>query len=339
MTIEAKSFWFSVLSSRFLVLGFPMYYHIRHLTRFRYSAPVNESVMEVRMQPRSDGFQRLHTFQMTTIPRATLFSYRDVLGNVVHHFDVPGRHKLLTIIAEALVEVLEPPPLPPLDCDAWLALDALVASGEQWEMLQPSRFAYASDLLRSFADELKVQRGSDPLTTLCWLTGCIYHAFEYAPGSTHVHSPVDDALRTRRGVCQDFAHIMIALARMLGIPCRYVSGYLFHRAEDHDRSEADATHAWVEALLPGVGWVGFDPTNNLIAGSRHIRVAIGRDYADVPPSRGVYKGQATSELDVAVRVTLIATPAETADDTTPEWRAVERSFIAEAEAQQMQAQQ
>lgn len=89
-----------------------MYYHIRHLTRFRYSAPVSESVMEVRMQPRSDGSQRLHTFQMTTIPRATLFSYRDVLGNVVHHFDVPGRHKLLTIIAEALVEALEPPPLP-----------------------------------------------------------------------------------------------------------------------------------------------------------------------------------------------------------------------------------
>jgi len=316
-----------------------MYYHIRHLTRFRYSAPVSESVMEVRMQPRSDGSQRLHTFQMTTIPRTTLFSYRDVLGNVVHHFDVPGRHKLLTIIAEALVEVLEPPPLTPPGSDAWLALDALAASGEQWEMLQPSRFAYASDLLCSFAEELKIQRGSDPLTTLCWLNERIYHAFEYAPGSTHVHSPVDDALRARRGVCQDFAHIMIALARMLGIPCRYVSGYLFHRAEDRDRSEADATHAWVEALLPGMGWVGFDPTNNLVAGSRHIRVAIGRDYADVPPSRGVYKGQATSELDVAVRVTLVATPAETADDTTPEWRAVERSFIAEAEAQQIQAQQ
>ncbi|MCS6841285.1 MAG: transglutaminase family protein [Roseiflexus sp.] len=317
-----------------------MIYHIRHLTRFRYSSPVSESVMEVRMQPRSDGYQRLHSFQMTTIPRTTIFSYRDILGNTVHHFNVPGRHKLLTVISEALVEVVEPPPIPALDGDAWSTLDALAASGEQWDMLQPSRFAYPSDLLRAFAEEIGLRRGNDPLTTLCWLNTCIYNAFEYAPNSTHVHSPVDDALRARRGVCQDFAHIMIALTRMLGIPCRYVSGYLFHRTEDHDRSEPDATHAWVEALLPGAGWVGFDPTNNLIAGSRHIRVAVGRDYADVPPSRGVYKGQATSELDVAVRVALVETFAEAVDETPPpEWQAMEQAFIEEAQAQQAQVQQ
>jgi transglutaminase-like putative cysteine protease len=95
---------------------------------------------------------------------------------------------------------------------------------------------------------------------------------------------------------------MIALVRTLAIPCRYVSGYLFHRAEDHDRSADDATHAWVEALLPGLGWVGFDPTNNLVAGERHIRTAVGRDYADVPPTRGVYKGRAESALEVGVKV-------------------------------------
>src|SRR5260370_971135 len=109
-------------------------------------------------------------------------------------------------------------------------------------------------------------------------------------------------LKERRGVCQDFAHIMTTLVRELRIACRYVSGYLFHRAEDQDRSAADATHAWVEALLPGLGWVGFDPTNNLVAGERHIRVAIGRDYGDVPPTRGVFKGEAKSELSVAVQV-------------------------------------
>jgi transglutaminase-like putative cysteine protease len=105
-------------------------------------------------------------------------------------------------------------------------------------------------------------------------------------------------------VCQDYTHIMIALVRELGIPCRYVSGYLYHRRDDTSSSAPDATHAWVEALLPGLGWVGFDPTNNTPVAERHIRVAVGRDYADVPPTRGVFKGQADTELGVAVQVRL-----------------------------------
>ena len=123
-------------------------------------------------------------------------------------------------------------------------------------------------------------------------------------------SPIDDAIKSRQGVCQDFAHIMIALVRSLRIPCRYVSGYLYRRAQDHDRSVVDATHAWVEALLPPLGWVGFDPTNCLLAGDRHIRTAIGRDYADVPPTRGIFRGQTASELSVAVRVTASAEAPE-----------------------------
>ncbi len=131
----------------------------------------------------------------------------------------------------------------------------------------------------------------------------IYKLFAYVPNSTKVDSPIEEALRTRQGVCQDFAHIMIALVRRLHIPCRYVSGYMFHRDEEEkDRSLEGASHAWVEALVPGLGWVAFDPTNNLVGGDRHIRVAIGRDYADVPPTRGVYKGEAQSELSVAVTV-------------------------------------
>jgi transglutaminase-like putative cysteine protease len=118
-----------------------------------------------------------------------------------------------------------------------------------------------------------------------------------------VDSPIDLALSTRAGVCQDFAHIMITLVRTrLRIPCRYVSGYLFHGEGAQDRSESSATHAWVEAFLPEFGWVGFDPTNWLVASDRHIRTAIGRDYADVPPTHGVYRGRTKSELTVAVRV-------------------------------------
>jgi transglutaminase-like putative cysteine protease len=125
---------------------------------------------------------------------------------------------------------------------------------------------------------------------------------------TQVHSPIAHALDAKRGVCQDFAHIMIAVVRHWGVPARYVSGYLYHRRTDKDRSSPDATHAWVEAYLPSLGWVGFDPTNNLVVADRHIRVAVGRDYADVPPTRGTFKGEVESELAVAVRVEPTSAP-------------------------------
>jgi transglutaminase-like putative cysteine protease len=172
-------------------------------------------------------------------------------------------------------------------------------------MLLPSQFAHSSEALTQLAAELKCERRRSPLELLTELNEGIYHAFDYVPNSTQVDSPIDEALRTRQGVCQDFAHIMIALVRPLHIPCRYVSGYLFHRKaehDDHDRSLEGASHAWVEALIPRFGWMAFDPTNNLMGADRHIRVAIGRDYADVPPTRGVYKGEAESALSVAVTV-------------------------------------
>jgi transglutaminase-like putative cysteine protease len=123
-----------------------------------------------------------------------------------------------------------------------------------------------------------------------------------------VDSPIDDALKARAGVCQDLAHIMIAMARRVGIPCRYVSGYLSPSRDGHDRSVDGATHAWAEAWLPPLGWVGFDPTNDVLAGDRHVRVAVGRDYGDVPPTRGVFRGEAASELSVLVTVSLSDTP-------------------------------
>jgi hypothetical protein len=160
-------------------------------------------------------------------------------------------------------------------------------------------------MLEAFASEIGLVRAGEPLATLTALNSQIYERFEYSPQSTCVDSPIDDALGSRRGVCQDFSHIMLALARQIGVPCRYVSGYLFQADSGQAmRSTDGATHAWVEAWLPARGWVGFDPTNNVLAGDRHIKVAIGRDYADVPPTRGVFKGTSAvrSELAVAVRV-------------------------------------
>jgi transglutaminase-like putative cysteine protease len=280
-----------------------MYYSIRHITRFRYSAPIHESVMELRMQPRNEGRQRRHSFELAINPRARVVSYRDYLSNTVHHFDIPSQHSHLEITAQAMVELMPPLSLPDaLEPDAWQVLDRLVNEGDYWEMLTPSHFAQPTDLLHTLALELHFGRRSDPLTTLRELNTALHDTFDYEPAGTEVDSLIDVALQKRQGVCQDFAHIMTALVRQLGIPCRYVSGYLFHRQGDNDRSAEDATHAWVEALLPELGWVGFDPTNNLLAGDRHIRVAIGRDYADVPPTRGVFKGEARSELNVAVQV-------------------------------------
>jgi transglutaminase-like putative cysteine protease len=282
-----------------------MYYSIRHLTKFLYTNPVSESMMETRMHPRSDQNQRCLTFHLSVSPRCRAFSYRDHLANQVHHFDIPGMHPQLVVVAESLVEMQPVPNVPTsLAPDAWAELDDMVEQGDYWEMLLPSEFAEPTKALNNLAAHLDVARRDDPLMVLHQLNQQIFEHFDYKPQSTRVDSPIDLALGTRTGVCQDFAHIMIALVRSkLRIPCRYVSGYLYHGDSDTDRSVRAATHAWVEALVPQMGWVGFDPTNWLVAGDRHIRTAIGRDYADVPPTRGIFRGEAKSELTVAVRVT------------------------------------
>jgi transglutaminase-like putative cysteine protease len=288
-----------------------MRYSIRHITRFTYDSPITESVMEARMQPRSDDCQRCLHFALTTTPDSRVMVYQDHEGNTVHHFDIPARHSRLTVTAEAIVECLPRKPLPHrLGPTAWTGLDALAGSGESFEFLTKSTFATPTPALEALREELALDRGNDPLVTLRRTMGEMYARFEYSPRSTRVDSPIDEALATRRGVCQDFAHIFLALVRPLGIPARYVSGYLFRDTGSSDRSTEGATHAWVEAFLPEFGWVGFDPTNNLIAEDRHVRVAIGRDYADVPPTRGVYKGASAvrSELGVSVRVGAARTP-------------------------------
>lgn len=283
------------------------FYSVRHLTKFVYEQAVSESVMETRMHPRSDSNQRCLTFSLSVSPRCRVFSYRDHLGNQVQHFNIPGHHAQLVIIAESLVEQQSLAFVPHfLSPSAWGELDALVSEGDYWEMLLPSEFATRSEALRRLAKELDIRRRDDPLMLVREINTKLYDYFRYVARSTRVDSPIDEAIESREGVCQDFAHTMIALVRLLGIPCRYVSGYLYQRAsdidEEHDRSLPDATHAWVEAFLPHLGWVGFDPTNNLLAHDRHIRTAIGRDYADVPPTHGLYRGRTTSELYVAVQV-------------------------------------
>jgi transglutaminase-like putative cysteine protease len=325
------------------------FYSIRHLTRFRYKQPVSESIMETRMHPRSDHSQRCLSFSLSVSPRCRVFSYRDQYGNNVQHFDIPGDHEQLVIVAESLVEQQIQMDVPAfLAPDAWAALDAMVAESDYGEMLLPSPFAQPTSALLELARKLNVVRRDDPLTVVHELNKSIYEYFEYVPRSTRVDSPIDEAIASRRGVCQDFAHTMIALLRHIGIPARYVSGYLYRGREDHDRSLPDASHAWVEVLLPQLNWVGLDPTNDLIAYNRHIRTAVGRDYADVPPTHGVFRGKTESELYVAVHVeaSTVAPPLDRKMPIPDDWSVlVERAqqppdrVIPILDTQQMQQQQ
>lgn len=308
-----------------------MVYSIRHFNRYRYSKPVSQSTLEIRMHPRSEYTQRCFTFELNVNPKARLFSYMDHVGNTIYHFDMPQPHTELTIVADALVDVEPPNELPDkLGPQAWNDLDDMLGRDDYWDMLMPSHFARSCPELESLAAKLGVdsRNGRDPLTLTLDLNRSLFEEFEYAKEITTVDSPIEDALHSRRGVCQDFAHIMITLLRRLRIPSRYVSGYMFHDLGCKDRSGEGASHAWVEALLPGLGWIGFDPTNNLIAGIRHIRTAIGRDYGDVPPTKGTLLGSGSAASDLKVRVRV--TPSETLLPPEPGYPVEERTVTQSA---------
>jgi len=278
---------------------------IRHVTQYNYAAPVRESVMEVWMQPQKSARQRLVSFDLDLDPPAQVFSYADSFGNAVYHFDVPQPHERLTITARSAVETQSAPPLPEqLDRGEWDRLKSEFLRGENFDYLNPHGFARETDALHAFIAERDIDalRQRDPLGAVRQLNELLYGAFGYEAGVTRADSPIDDVLLARKGVCQDFAHVMIAICRSWGIPARYVSGYLFTDRKHGDRSDPDATHAWVEVFLPSLRWIGLDPTNNTPATERHVACAVGRDYSDVPPSRGVYKGDSESQLAVGVSV-------------------------------------
>ncbi len=150
---------------------------------------------------------------------------------------------------------------------------------------------------------------TDPLVEVLALSAALNDAFSYTPGATSVDSPIDDILVSRKGVCQDYTHVWVAVARSWGIPTRYVSGYLYVTAGDAGDTGSipgSASHAWGECRLPDLGWVGIDPTNRALADQRYVRIAVGRDYRDVPPTRGVIEGGGDSRLEVDVRMTLLS---------------------------------
>ncbi len=229
--------------------------------------------------------------------------FTDHFGNSCHLFNIHRSHRHTVVHSHVEIETMDPPQLPEsLGARAWKPLNEEAASPRNWEFLAPSQFARSNTLLAAFCEAKGIRRGRDPLKALLKLSKTLHAEFSYEPGRTAVDSPIDHILKTGMGVCQDYTHVMIAIARSWGVPSRYVSGYLHRDDFPGEQASAGATHAWAEFLLPELGWTGIDPTNDTLADHRHIGVAVGRDYADAAPTRGVVVGGGTSRLDVSVMI-------------------------------------
>jgi transglutaminase-like putative cysteine protease len=273
-------------------------WQIQHRTSYTYLSPVRESFNEVRLKPSSSQSQSVESFVLTTLPAAPFQQYRDFYFNDVHHFEIPNPHTSLMIESRAVVLTHPPPSLSNEATFAPLAaLPEFVQSGDYADYLGPSRFVDIEPATWRLALDATVGI-ADAWQAAQALMRFVYGHLAYAPASTHVHTPLRDALAQRRGVCQDFAHVMLGLCRALKMPARYVSGYLAVE-------KARATHAWVEVWIPTVGWLALDPTHNRQIDETYIKIGAGRDYADVAPIAGYYKGTLERKLEVEVQIDAI----------------------------------
>ena len=261
---------------------------IVHSTRYRYSGPIAETVMEVRLRPMNGNGQRCLEFDLDVSSGIKPRSYRDGYGNDVHYFNVVRPHTRLVITSRSVVET-------------GVELDA--DPGE--ELVQDFlRFRSPVKDVPGVRELARRHAITDPRSraaieeALDELTMTISKEFAYDRAVTNVYSAVDDVLELKAGVCQDFAHLFSAAARAMGVPARYVSGYI-HTPGGGGASSA--SHAWAEAWVPGRGWVGYDATHPVRTGENHVRVAVGRDYTDAAPTRGIYVGSATGTMNVGVR--------------------------------------
>ncbi len=264
---------------------------VEHTTLFEYDAPIFETATEVKLRPadQNGSSQRCLEFDLQVTPSTSIHEYTDFYGNSVHHFNIMPRHDRLEIIATSVVETSA----------GWTAAspsddisrhDFLLAS--RYVQFDPAVIAYAQQF-EGITDPYELAE------TICRVTN---ETFTYEKGVTHVHTTTSEVMELRQGVCQDFAHVMIAVCRHLKVPARYVSGYLYGgpESEEHDR----ASHAWCEVFCgTEKGWFAFDPTHStLLVDERYIKIGIGRDYSDVTLVRGTYKGRATEKLKVVVRI-------------------------------------
>lgn len=285
-------------------------YRVIHETRYRYSATVTRSSQLAHLRPRDTDWQTVHGHVLTIDPFPVEQSdSTDYFGNRLNRFSVHEPHAELLVRAESEVTVRSVADGWRKGGGAWEGAREIVRTADSLIELGVEQYRYGSDrapILAECADyALKsFPAGRDGLEALMDLTQRIHHDFSYDPRATTVTTRVDEVLRLRRGVCQDFAHLMISCLRSLGLPARYVSGYVMtYAAPGKPRLVgADASHAWVACYLPSAGWVALDPTNAKLADQEFVTLAWGRDFTDVTPLRGVVLGAADQSLSVGVSV-------------------------------------
>lgn len=266
---------------------------IRHKTELTYAEPITESVMELRMMPRTDRQQTLRSFELALGPEAPIFDHLDWQSNRAHHFSIVDVHDRVVIVASSVVET-HPDKIRLQELTDTLPLSC----GHRFQdFLLPHGPVQKDARLVQFAERTGLMQEKSVAVVLATVTGRLNELLSYEKGVTNSSTTVSDALDLGKGVCQDYAHVALSLLRALGVPARYVSGYLFRP----DAAELE-THAWVEAWVPSFGWIGLDPTHGQLAGEAHVAVAVGRSYADVPPNRGVYRGGAEERIDVSVHM-------------------------------------
>ncbi len=282
-----------------------MEFTILHQTTYRYPGKIHESYSIVHLRPRSDSTQYCTKYELNVAPRARIFSYSDRFGNDVQQFAVLPDHDVLSIIARSSVITVRSanPETPSPITKEQLNADPNL----RWfyDELHESQYIVFGPELRAFAGEVG-DPGADDLVAWYLHAGkTIKNKFTYNKNATSVQTTIDESIRERAGVCQDYAHILVALCRFYGIPARYVSGYVYSGQEGSVLG-AEASHAWCEAYLGQHGWVGYDPTNDTLIDDRFARIAVGRDYRDVSPVRGIYKGASRSSMSVNVAMEALA---------------------------------
>lgn len=279
---------------------------ITHQTDLTYSGLISESVMELRMVPRQAEDQHRLSFTLALGPATSASSYFDWLGNTVHAFTINAFHRQIRIVATSVVETqrdkLDPRALP----DVW-PTEVGRMDYALYDYLAFRGPVVDSPPLRQVIEQLHFRPGERLGDVAMRMVDLINDRFTYKAGVTTAASPITELLEHGYGVCQDFTHLMIGLARAINIPARYVSGFLHPNADGRsgggggDRFRGfTQTHAWCELFFPSTGWLGFDPANRCVAGDNFVSVAVGRDYYDVPPNKGIYRGTAQETIDVAV---------------------------------------
>lgn len=273
---------------------------IHHVTKYSYPEPVRDSANQLMLFPIKDEFQELLSHQLIITNEPFVEKYRDYYGNETGSFMNSDLHKELRI--DSTITVVTKSREMPQDnitaSEQWLHLNQIKNTVPLIDFLKPEYFEQLSEVKEVANPELF--KDLTVFEAAKKLNDFVYKNFKYIRGITHVESTLDEVWKLKAGVCQDFAHILLVMMRLINIPARYVSGYIC--PHDENMRGQGATHAWVEAYIPYYGWLGFDPTNDCVANELHVRLAIGRSFKDCSPVRGTYKGTAKQTLEVGVSV-------------------------------------